>query len=151
MMGSLTWLAAGPGPVKKYLVDLPNIPLTGIGDDTPITVPLQAFIADTAEALRPHVPVLTDEAVRRLLVWLPILAPEVIEQTWPALRDELREEIEVEVPLLIERAKAEVPALLEQAKAEVMPELDRVKRKAILGFGVIALMLGGLIWVRTAK
>lgn len=148
-MGSLVWLAAGPGPVKKYLVDLPNIPLTGIGKDTPITVPLQAFIADTAEAIRPHVPMLTDDAVQRLRLWMPTLGPEVIAETWPMLRERLETELDKELPILIAQAKKEMPALLEQAKAEIMPELDKVKRKAILGFGVIALMLGGLIWVRT--
>lgn len=134
-------LAAGPGPVITYKVDMP-FPW---GDDTEVTLPVKAMIDDAANEATQHLPEIEDYLVTRLRAWLPTVGPEAIKSVWPSAKADL----EAELPVLIDQAKSQVPPLVEAAVAAAQPEIDRQRRKIILGFAVIAAALGALVWVRT--
>lgn len=137
----LRWLAARPAPTRTYRVDAP-FPW---GDDTEITLPVQAMITDAANEATQHLPEIEDYLVTRLRAWLPTIGPEAIRSLWPSAKADL----EAELPVLIDQAKSQVPPLVEAAVAAAQPEIDRQRRKIILGFAVIAAALGALVWVRT--
>ena len=97
-------VGAGPGPVKTYKVDMP-FPW---GDNTAVTVPVQAMVDDTWAALLPKINALEAQLINDAEGEVNLYAPEAVrkimnEVVLPDVNKEL-EEVFAQVDLVKEDA-----------------------------------------------
>lgn len=115
-------LGAGPGPVKKYFVDLP-FPW---GDNTEVTVPVQQIMKDALQA-----------------VPLQQLAAQFVEEGWPTLKSKVEEDAPQIISQALEPKLGEAKYYVNQ----LMGEADKIAKRTVVhayvavGLGVLGMWL----------
>jgi hypothetical protein len=123
----LAALGAGPGPVKKYLVDLP-FPW---GDDTEVTVPMQQFVTDAVAS-----------------VPLEQLAIQFVESGWPTLKSKIEADGPEIVSMALEPKLGEAKYYVNQ----LMGEADKIARRTVIHAYIAAgLAVVGIWWAVRRK
>jgi len=120
-------MGAGPGPVKKYSIDMP-FPW---GKDTEVVVPIDEMVGDTWAALSPHIDQLEAKMIQDMEDEMNLYAPRLVKQIMDeSVRPELNRQAEVAM-----------------AEFDVM-KMDVVKAVAIVGVTVVLAMGIGSWWVK---
>lgn len=120
-------LGAGPGPTRKYLVDLP-FPW---GDNTAVTIPMKQLVTDAVQ----EVP-------------LDALAVQFVEAGWPTLKHKVSEDAPELIAQALEPKLGEAKYFVNQ----IMGEADKIaKRTVIHAYIAAGLAVVGIAWAIRRK
>jgi hypothetical protein len=114
-------IGAGPGPVKTYKVDLP-FPW---GDDTEVTLPLDAIVKDAAKAI-------------------PVAS--LVQAAWTQGRPLLEAEVPSLITTYVDPKFAQAEYIVSQALKDVEATAGKAVKHVYIAAGLIVAGVGLVLW-----